>query len=283
MGVHTGKFGVVNGQTGVAEWSISDNQSLVTALNSATANGTARRAGVEEWSGSFKAHGGHPLLLPGDQFNFAGYVAPDNDTLSGVGQRYTGVAIVNQWALTINWSTNELLSQQVDFGGHLALTVQEAQAAYSDSGVPRLLSPAFAKIEYSTDGTTWAVWNELESATLTITNAVQTYVNSSTLTGGRLWTGRKPGATDWNLSVVEQSNARDKWVKGTQLQLRVYINATEFFLLKWGVVKEFTGLQVSRESQAILKQTVNFEMNGSDVTTGALGQIVKPDLTAYWP
>lgn len=120
---------------------------------------------------------------------------------------------------------------------------------------------------------------------------LQAYVNSSTVVtvGGncRLWTGQLAGPVAWALAVTEQDVRRDLFIKGQSVDWKLYVTDTLFWRLRWGMVRDFTGIQVNMETGAIIQQTVNVDMDGFDLTAGsyaaATGYVKKPDGTTWWP
>lgn len=287
MAVHSGRFGTVNGISTVGEWSINDDGSLAEAVASNTAFCTARRPGVEEWSGSYQIYGYAPPAgqMPGDTINFIGYTAPDND-LGGVGLEYSGIAVIKQIAINWNWNAAEIINGNVDFDGHLQLVPTPATGPHLDSSLPQLPQIGGTKFQYSVDGgTNWLDWTDLVNATFTIKNSVQPYVNSSSWLGspGRFWTGRKPGIFDWSLAVTENNLDRARFRKGDQLALRLYVTQSLFWLVKYGRVKNFTGITMDRRTGKIIQQTINVDMDISKDSDGSLGQILKPDGTVFLP
>jgi hypothetical protein len=282
MAVHSGRFGLIDGMSTMRQWSINDAQNLAVGVGSNTAFGKGRRKGVEDWTGNFGFFGGVPPVMPGTTFNFQGYTAPTNDQY-GPGVLYTGIALSGQMQLNWNWQGGELINGTMDFGGHLVLEIEEAGAPPLDTTDPSLLTIAECKIQYSVDGVAWVDWESIAQCTLTVTNELQTYVNSGTVIDGRLWTGRKAGNMDWNMSLTEHDDSRAKFSKGDQLWIRLYINETEFWEFAYGRVKDSTGLQVNRESGAITQQTVNIEMDVVADADASLGHIILPDTSVWWP
>lgn len=275
MGLHSGKFGVVNGQSTVRNWSISDTMNNPKFVASNTQGGTGRRRGIRSWSGSYNQYGVYPVALPGQIVSFGGYTAPDND-VSGNGKRYSGNIIIDSIAATWNWGSGDILSLVTNFSGHLALS--SSTGSYSDATDPTTPEVCGTKLEYSTDGSTWDELTNLTQAVLTITSANQAYVNSST----NCETGRKPGPLDFTLALTRQEcDTEADFAKGDDLQIRIYDTDSTFWLLKWAKVKEFTGLTVDTETGAIIQHTVNLEMNG--FVDGDVGQIVLPDDSVLWP
>jgi hypothetical protein len=275
MGVHSGRFGVVDGISTVRNWSINDVSAPQKFVASNTLNGAGRRKGIRSWSGSFGVYGHTPPVMPGEFFAFAGYTSPDDD-VSGDGTVYTGDAVVDSIALTVNWQNGEIISNVVNFSGHLVLT--NSTDEYLDVTAPTVPEVCGAKIQHdaATPGT-FADWENIAQATLNISAANGSYVNSST----NCWTGRKAGPVDATLSVVEQETSRSDLDIYDDVQIKLYVTASLFWHFKWMHLKEFSNISVDRESGAILSRTANFEKNG--FVGGATGFIKKPDTTTWWP
>lgn len=276
-GVHSGKYGVVNGQETVREWTITDNLSLTRYVASNTLIGSGRKNGIRAWSGSFSQYGHKPTLLPNDVFAFRGYTAPTDPGVSPAGLVYFGQARVSQVAVTWNWESNEIISTETQFTGHLALATEHETEV--DISVPDPLTPSGTKIEADD-----VEIPNLTTATLTLTADVQTYVNSSTHITGHTWTGVRNGPIDWTLAVTMQDVRRGAPVPtiGSDSELKLYVDDTDFWLLEWGQLGDITGISVNRESGAIIQQTLNFAMNGFN--DGEVGQIVLPgEVSPWWP
>lgn len=286
MGIHSGKTGVVNDQSTVRNWSIVDTLTLPKFVASNMRFGTGRRRGVGSWTGNFGQYGVTPTVLPGDIFSFLGYTAPTNDTPGTNGERATGDAIVNSVQLNWNWRGGEILNSVVNFAGHLAVTFAQG-ADIDDDTDPNVPEVGGLIIEYNIGGG-WVTMDSIVSAALTISADNKDYVNSGTYVGvypnGQLWTGRKSGPIDWTLAIVQENEIRGAYAlqKGMDVQLRLYIDNTDFWLLKWGKVREFTNLNVDIETGNILGRTINIDMNGHDGT--GLGEITLPgESTPWWP
>lgn len=281
MGVHSGKFGVVDGITTVQNWTVEDQITNVSGYASNTRFGPARRPGPQSWSGTFQQLGHTPTIMPGESIDFKGYIAPGSDVTGDVGQCYLGTALVGQVVVNWDWAAANLINIQTTFAGHLALTV--AQSSYDDDSTPTIFSPIGTKVEYSTDGAAWTELTDLTTASLTILSQLQSYVNSSTVIGGKLWTGQKSGPLDWNASVTMQNDARDMFAKGDQIFLRLYVTPTTFYRLDFMRVGGFTGISVDRASGAIVQNTVNFEADVVKDSDGSIGQLVLPSTTVWFP
>jgi hypothetical protein len=277
MGVHSGRFAVVNGQKGVRTWSINDTSAPVKYVASNTKHGTGRRPGIQSWTGSFGCYGVRPIVMPGSFFDFKGYTSPDDD-VSGDGVCYEGQAIVDSIVLNWNWQTAEIINHVVNFSGHLSLTITDTE--YSDATVPDFSGSLSTKVQWCVPAGEMADWENLVSAALTISCPSVPYVNSSTLG----LTGRKAGpAIDWTLSMVEQETTRGTPNLNAQIELKMFDSLAAFWSLKWGIVKEFTGITVDRETGAIIQRTCNIEWMGFDAA-GVAGEIKLPAAgSTFWP
>ncbi len=288
MGVHSGKFGVVNGMSTMRNWNITDSMSPQAYVASNTLFGTGRRRGTETWNGNFGCYGHTPPVMPGERFEFLGYTAPDND-VSGPGLRYKGNALVENVQISWNWGAGEIINAVVNFQGDVGLEIQSGANELYDLTVPTVPPVVGTKIQYSlNDGGAWADWENLLSAQLTLSCQMLEYVNSSSVDAeNRVWTGRKAGNIDWTLAITEQDNDRAKFDKGDSIMLRLYVAADRWYELKWGQIAEFTGITVDRESAAIIQQTVNVNMNGFNpdaVSYGtSYGYIQLPNGEVWWP
>jgi hypothetical protein len=276
MGVSSGKFAVINGVTGVRQWSINETEATNKVVASHTVGGTARTGGVGSWTGSFNAFGHSPLWLPGQLVSFLGYIAPSSGVFGTIGPTRNGQAMVNSVVITWNFKTGELISHVVNFEGHLALTT--GTGTHMDIATPDY--PPLCGVKISTfDGTDRTEIPNITQATFTLTSANTAYTNSST----GCTTGRKDGPLDWTLALALEQPEKPLDI-GSDHIIHLGVDPADEDLvweLKWGKVKEYTGLQVNRETGEIVAQTLNIEMNG--FVDGVLGQIVQPDLTVVWP
>lgn len=268
MGVHTGRFAVIDGVPAVANWQINDGGGVAPFVNSATKDGTGTVRAIEAWNGGYLAHDGAPSVIPGQFITFSGYTAPDNDTLNGVGTVYSGTAIIDSLTLAWDFAGGAVMAHQVGFSGHLALTQTDADAAILDAAVSNPASVCVCKIESSVDGVTWVEQDNVVSAQLTMQRANVAYVNSST---GCL-TGRKQGVFNWNASInVDNNKLYNGLTKYGYYYWRFWVSADEYYELKWGQVQEATGLTLQPQTDAIIAHTINITMSG--VNAGVMGHV----------
>ncbi len=285
MGLHGGKFCRVNGVDAMRQWSIADQQRQPTAVASNTLLGTARRRGVNSWNGSYMAYGAKPAtgIMPGSIMSFEGYGCPTND-VSGSGLRYIGDAMVKSVKIDWSWKDGAIIGHQVQFDGSMEL-VKALGADPGDAVAPNLPEILGCYVKWATTPglTPYNILPNVVSASLTLTSATKNYVNSSTYTNGRLWTGQQGGPIDWTLSITQEDDERltNIFDTGDSVGLKLYTSTTEFWELTYGMVGEFSGITCNRETGEIIKRTINIGMNAYYGSTA--GVIKMPGGTTWWP
>ena len=273
MGAFSGKFGTVNTVPAVRQWQISDTITLPEYVASNTLRGKGRKSGISDWSGSYQAYGGQPAVMPGTSFSFAGYTAPENETLAGTGVVKSGTAVVSSVAIVWDFAANNVISHTVNFEGNSALSSNPAGSPYDDAADPVVYTPGEcpAIVDEDTDEVT-----HVTTATLTISSSNPSYANSSTSQGQR----RKSGIIDFTLSITREDSTFF-YSKGADVELNLYVTPTLFWVLKWAKVQDYTNFVINPETGAIISHTMNFAMNGFKVGTGP-GNIILPDTNLYW-
>jgi len=280
MGVHSGKFGVVNGINRVLNWSLDETQEAQRHVTSATKGGSGRVPGVKDFSGTFTGLNGKPIVMPGDFFQFQGFTAPDNDTWGGDGviwQSTASGAIIDQVAITWDWTTGLLISADYSFSGSGPLSKDTGNLADTSEECP--LSTLGGKIEIGVTEQATAEVLDVTTFTLTYLAENASFANSGT----NSWMERKPGPIDWTASMEVENNDRSaSMVLGGNYVIKAFIDAADYHLLEWANVIDFTGLTVNRDTGDIIAHTVNFGMNGC--LAGNTGRIILPgEVTAWWP
>lgn len=285
MSEQSGTFGLVAGKKSIRNWSFDVLSETVPMVMSGTRAGTVRRTGPRDWSGQYLAAGGAPPVMPGEFFEFIGFTGPEEDYTEGnSGPTYRGQAIVDSVELTINWETGEIISSTTNFSGDGA--VVEDSDSFTETGYPDVPSSSLARAVLMTDDGDEVVESGEETVicattlTLTITSATAEYVNSCT---GN-WKRRKRGPIDWTMNIVQQeaSLAALPYAIGDVVWIRIYLDASNevYWDLKWGIVKEFTGITVDQETSTIISETVVIEMSAiTDDEADGIGRIRVPG----WP
>lgn len=289
MGVHGGRFGVVNNVPAMINWSIEDDSDTKEVINSQTYAMPSQLPGINHWSGSIEQNGANPVagLMPGTIFAFQGYTNPDNDTAGGTGSIYSGNIMVERMTLALNWETGDVEKISYEFQGALGLTLQTGQTALTDVTTPnyygtkQLPQPKIAVASGTGAPGSLTNWPYVTQLSLTLSNEIQPVVNAST--GGL--TDRKAGPWKLEVSATEQEILRSLFDKDNVLHLQIYTkpDASQFWDIKWLHVKNFTGIQVNRETGAIISRNVALPFRAWDAeTTPILGAITLPGAGSDW-
>jgi len=291
MAALSGKFGIINGASGVRNWrlSVESNPPMYRASN--TKIGTGRLNGQVNWNGSFEHYGLSPLVLPGQEFSFAGYTAPSNDTKGGTGSLYSGIARVSEVSLNWNWRDNEPPSTSVAFQAAGILAENLTGADPTDVSIPEPSSICGLKIQYnhaSVGPSAVYTWPNIARATLRFSADNPIFSNSSTISGGFCYVDSVQGPLDFDLTIVEDNQsmhdvrgAGTAFNPGDDLRLLLYVDAATFWLLEWAKIDSFSDLTVEIDTGRVIEQTVNLKMNG--FYNGVEGQIVHPNTSILWP
>ena len=281
MATSSGIKAAINNISSLMNWSVSHTDSQTSYVNSATNNGTQNIDGPQDWTGSINATGAVPSLFPGETFSFSGQISAIDTT---DGNKLEGNVLIDQLVVNWNWATVEAINHTYNFGGHVGLDYLDDDGDINDTTTDDNSSICGTKIQYSTDGTTWTTIPSLVTATLTITAANSTYVNSSTHVSGTCWTGRKQGPINWTLSMVQEDDRApgtgDNPAFKTAYWIRAYTNATQYWQLKFGKVSGYTGVNANRDG-TIVNRTIG--MNMMAASGGTAGGITLPGAgSAVW-
>lgn len=272
MAVVGGKYSVVNGIGGMRQWSLSETSAPKKAIASNTRGGPARRPGIEDWSGNVQAYGGLPSAVPGAAFEFAGYCGPTSGVEGTNGDVYSGTAIVDSVVINWNYESGDIISHVINFSSNGGLN--KLTGIYTDVTEPDFISASeLASIE--ADGEEIC---RVTTMVLTLMAENKSYINSCTDGGTR----RLPGNFDATLAIGMQDTNLEEFIAsiGDSLEMQLPIDATRFWLLRWMLLKDFSGLSVNRESGDVIGFTANFEFNG--FVDGDAGAVVTPDEVDLW-
>ena len=221
---------------------------------------------------------GLPPIKPFELFAFKGYTAPDDEVYGSDGVTVEGNVFAQNIVVNMNWEGNEDVNCSVDFLFDQGFTI--GTGFYEDKGPPLAASICPCKIEFGDQGSEVEIEN-ITTATLTFTIDMLEYINSSTNCN----TGRKAGPIDWTLDITVQKNTRQIPIQSDE-RLKVWINATQYFVLEFGHLASYTTLDQNIETGEIITQTMNWMMQAhkqSDLAT--IGAIYWPDdpATPIWP
>jgi hypothetical protein len=265
----------ISGVRSIRKWSIDDNSAdapRVVASN--TKGGSTRVAGNLDWSGQYQAFGHTPAVMPGDSFTFKGSI----DGTKGV----SGAALCDSIEVTVDIEGGQVISHVARFSANGALAKGNVSAT-ADTSVPNEPSSIGCKVQTADPSASpaFADLADVRQYTLTITADNQSYVSSET--AGQ--TQRKKGNYDFQVSISRYtSDFADGPQPNNVKHLKLFVNATEFWELKWARFIEDSGLEVDREGAGLVACTKNAVMEGFTLvgSTPTAGHIKKPDTTTWW-
>jgi len=216
--------------------------------------------------------------MPGDQFTFTGSIDGNKCV--------QGLALAQEAEITIDIESGLPISHVVRFGAKGTLNrAYVADPDIADTVVPNFTSSVGCKIQTGPVGTQPPTFTEdadVRTITLTFTQDQPTYTSSGTAgvtqrvkanLDVRLQYGRY--VDDFSLLVGENV------VK----QIRVFVNATDFYDLRWMRCEDATDMEVDIETGQPVSAVSVFGMDGFQLVsaTPTVGLINKPGAVAYWP
>lgn len=278
MTVISGKHGAVDGVGTVRTWSISSSADLQAVVASNTKGGTSRSEGNIDWDGQYTAYGDDPTHYPGEGFTFTGCL----DTT--VNKGFSGVAIVDGVEIVVDIAAAAVIAHVVNFSANGVLDPVDTTGV-EDVTIPNPPSSKGCKVQIGTFLST-AVFADFVDVTrfaISITTDNKPYVTSST--AGQ--TQRKEGNVDARVSIdwaLDEDGMAGLPVANDINEVKLYVNATEFFHFKWLMWSEPDNVEVSRESADIINGTLTGELKvaAAPETTPAIGFIKKPGGASYF-
>jgi len=294
MGATSGQNGAAFGSGEVlgtlANWTISETADTKTFAASNTVGGTGRRKGNIDWSGSAKQYVGWPStgMMPGDAFDFLGFIAPRGGQPGGVGPFLGGPAMVERVTLTVDWAASALVELMTTFLGKGELVKSATDGRWIDESNPMAFPSSDVAVEICTWSSGNPIWLPLCATKAVLAFSAASTAFASSCTGP--YVDRKGGTVDWSLLLT--LNEADVSALPLTLKPNMYIGAKIKFLaegleylLTWGLVKDFTNFNVDVETGAIITYDMLVEMSvdtGPD--TGVDGEVLIPTwANPWWP
>ena len=284
----SGLFGLVSNNgvplSTVINWNLTETKTADAFVASNTFQGTQRGGGIRAWSGNFTGKGHTPPVMPNQLFEFEGYTSPTTGVEGTAGPTYSGPAICS--GVTINWDfvANAILNWSADFVGLPGLTIADVVPTL-DVSLPFNEGTCLTKATY--EGATATEIPALTSIALNITAGLATEANSSTIFDGECWSSASAGPIDWTVALAQEDYLRGVSGYpdlGSDVDLRLYTDLTDYWQLKFGKVLDYSGLVVDRSGGIVIARTINIAMQASDGTT--IGNIVlpgeDPQVDVYW-
>lgn len=268
----SGLLGVVNGQSTVRNWAVNMLGNPKTFVASNTKTGTGARKGARDWNGSFSAYGGAPAIMPGDEFTFTGHEGADAGDAT-----WSGQAIVDQVALSINFGTQDIIAYTVNFSGNGELV--EGTGAGTDATYPTAPPAEEAAVSFIYGGSVGGAVEitDVTQLTLTLSAANIAYVNSSTVENNSVWTKRRAGPKNWTCSIARENSAGlGSTPIGHYLELLITAGTGNDWVLRYGTLGDSSNLTVDIETGAIIALTHNITMNIAPHDEATVGTVTHP-------
>lgn len=279
MSVVSGKNGAVDGSTDVRDWSISSEADLQAYVSSATKGGTARVPGNVDWNGQYNSYGHTPVRMPGETFEFKGSI----DGSVGANCPANG-AIVDQVEIRIDIEAAAIIDHTVAFSANGILSFGATVAA--DASVPSPPPSKGTKIQTAVPSGSPSYGDILDvrTVTITITSDNKSYVSSESAGQVKRTAGNIDFSLSYSVYADDFSNANVPAVN-TVADIKVFVNATQFWHLQWCKYGEASDLGVGIESADNVAASLNAVMEGfTDISaTPTEGFIKNPAGTTFWP
>jgi len=263
MGAINGIGGAINGIDSVRNWHISSKADLARFAASNTAGAVGADIGNDDWSGSYAAYGGTPILMPAETGTFTGSI----DGSIGV----AGPIIVDSVDIAWDIEGGKPLAHAVNFSANGVLTPGTAVAA--DEVVPAPLSSILCLAKWDSDEIP-----DIRTMNLRISAANVPYVNSST--AGHTY--RKPGNITLDASIsVHADDLTDLLELNDTAVLSLYTTAALYWEITWAMVSDIADIVMDREAAAMVGATMSFAHVISQ--SAVMGTIKKPGGSTWWP
>lgn len=283
MSVVAGINGAVDTINTVGKWNVSSSADIQAIIASNTKAGRVRLAGNRDWNGGYQVYGHTPIKVPGDLFTFTGKMdTKAGPTVIGV----EGPAIVDQVVLTIDLEAGLAIALETAFSANGPLTYLDDITDFSDTTIPNPPSSIGTKLQLA-EAIATPVFTEVtdfRTAILTLTRDNQAYLSAATAGD----TKRLLGNFDCALAYTIYEGDPTKYVQPNAIKhAKLFVNATEFWELKWVRYGDVSDVEVNVETGTIIGATMNAAMHGfAEIPAGSAaveGYIKNPAAATIWP
>lgn len=297
MSVINGLAGRVNGESTVRNWSITSSADLQALIASNTKGGTVRLDGNVDWNGNYTGYGPQPSVFPGEYFTFQGALTSEVTDTNCAESDVNG-AIVDSIEVAWDIEGGAPIGYTVNFSGNGGITFSTSGTDIAlDTTDPRMYSSIGTVLKLVDDVPDTPVVTQvadLRSMTLTITADNKSYASSDT--AGKI--KRVPGNIDVQVTAsVYTDDFASLPAVNLSREWRMYVNATEYWIVKWCKFGEASDLSVDPESGDPIGATLNASFNaiktvgttapaittGVITTPGVSGVAVPVASTNIWP
>lgn len=275
MGVISGYGGATDAGGSVGQWRAQHSADIQEVINSATKGAAMVLDGNKDWSGSFEQDLGQPSLMPGETSE------PIKLSIDGsIG--LAGNIITDQIQLEVDIEGGAPIKCTTNFSGNGALTIGAAVAADATSPDPPSSVERALHLAAVAAAPSYAALTDVRKVTLTLQTDNQAYVSSSTAGANKRVKGNLKGTIS---IAVYASDLSTLPAPNTAKGVKIYVTATEFWLVEWVKFGDLTDILINRRTNEPVGATLNGQFSAYHTDGSAIkeGQIVLPDTTAYWP
>lgn len=259
--MESGMLGWVDGVPMFRQWTVETIDESGAFVNSGTRGSTGRGKSIQDWTGSFQAHGLMPARLPGEAFDFTGFL--------GNNKKLSGPAIVEAVSIEGSVETPGPIGNTVNFGATGPLVPGTGHG--DDDAIAQPEDGVDIKIYRGATPEALTEIPDVRGFTLSLSAALGSGVSSSTAGHRR----RKGGPTDLTLAIpIYADDMATLPTRGAAEVVKVEVGDVSWLLqwLRWGNRSNFI---VNRETGEIIGCTLNAAL--TIVYGGELGQVVAPD------
>lgn len=271
----SGRLAIVNGQSAMSKWSLTEQSSPQSSYTSKTGLLPNRTHGPSTITGTIDADGGIPRALPGQTFTFEGYIGPNSGVAGEVGPKWSGLALVDSLTINFDWTTNKVVNHSISFSAAGAFTYNAAATAPTDVADFVPVGVCGKTIRFTPVGGAETVIDRVKSATLTFSAANGKETNSTT--GCAVFS--VPGPCDVKLSIAVETPGRQLDI-GTKYSIALPYDSDDFFL-QYMLAKGYSGLQADRSSGNLIGQTIELEYSRQN-DAGDLGTGITLPNSTIW-
>lgn len=278
---HAGRFATVDGALALRKWSVGETSEVKAIIHAGLEGSVVRSQGFTDWSGSWEEWGGLPVVLPGEAFDFIGFMGygedDDDDPLPGTGYGWSGPARVDEVEITFNaTSGSDPVAHKVSFGANGVATLGAISPPAAPGTVLIPYGPCGLQIKKVLSGGD-VVWTDWTTAVLTLSRPSTEFSNASTNCAIQR---RGGSAIDVMVKLTDQQMERQANV-GDLIELKIYDNVTTFWHVQWLRVLSVGNLEVNRETGDVISHTYDLGFSGFNAS-GTKGKILMPDTTVVW-
>ena len=255
-------------------WSVDYSSPQVPLVASSTKNGEYILAGNKDWNATVNYFLTPATLLPpfvpGADVTFKGSI----DESVGV----SGPAKVER--ITIRWDIEGARPIECTMSLQGNGELLRGAAVATDTTDPDAYTSIGCKLEMDVPGGTPTGIDDIRTMELVMESTLVSYVSSST--GAQ--TKRLAGVFKATFSYTLYPGAlSDLPEAGDVFEALLYVNGTDYYTLQWVVVNGVTGIEVNRETAAVVGATVNCNFTGWTKIATVLteGKITTPDDEDY--